>query len=91
MHLMNSEKSLGLGMGNISTKAIETVNEVKRKEKLSVDYDDTHFLQKMFSNNDNEIKNLEEPIKTPQSKIVKKEETDLLSKKMGAHKSNSVI
>ena len=48
MHLMNSDKSLGLGMGSISKSAIETEDEVRKKEKFnnkqSVDYDDTDFL-----------------------------------------------
>ena len=51
----------------------------------------------MFSNGDKEIKNLEiekkdeEPPKTPSIVKNSREETDLLSKKMGAHKGNSVI
>lgn len=63
MQLMNSDKSLGLGIGSISKNALETEEEVRKKEKFnnkqSVDYDDTNFLQKMFSNGDNEIKNIE--------------------------------
>ena len=63
MHLMNSDKSLGLGMGHSTSKnVLETEEEVRKKEKFnkqSVDYDDTDFLQKMFSNGDNEIKNIE--------------------------------
>jgi len=52
----------------------------------------------MFSNGDKEIKNIEnetkanpeaKKIKTPS--ISKGPQEDLLSKKMGAHKSNSVI
>lgn len=100
MHLMNSDKSLGLGMGSISKTALETEEEIRKKEKFtnkqSVDYDDTDFLQKMFSNGDKEIKNLEVEKKTPAiektPKIVKNpSEEDLLSKKMGAHKGPSVI
>lgn len=101
-------------MGNsISKSKLETEEEVRKKEKFnkqSVDYDDTDFLQKMFSNGDNEIKNIEgEKLKlsdpeefkkkqrviasTPQATIVKRpnDENDLLSKKIGAHKGNSVI
>ena len=62
MHLMNSDKSLGLGMGSsVSKTVLETEEELRKKEnfnKQSVDYDDTDFLQKMFSNGDNEIKNI---------------------------------
>ena len=61
MQLMNSDKQLGLGMGSISKNALETEEENRSKEKYikqSVDYDDTDFLQKMFSNGDNEIKNI---------------------------------
>ena len=63
MQLMNSDKQLGLGMGSISKNALETEEENRSKEKYikqSVDYDDTDFLQKMFSNGDNEIKNIEQ-------------------------------
>ena len=47
---------------SISKTALETDEELRKKEKFnkqSVDYDDTDFLQKMFSNGDNEIKNIE--------------------------------
>ena len=63
-----------------------------------MDYDDTDFLQKMFSNGDKEIKNIENETKAnPEEKKIKTHsiskgpQEDLLSKKMGAHKSNSVI
>jgi hypothetical protein len=63
MQLMNSDKSLGLGMGSISKNGLENEEEQPRKKekysKKSVDYDDTDFLQKMFSNGDAEIKNIE--------------------------------
>ena len=35
MHLMNSDKSLGLGMGSISKTALETEEEVRKKEKFT--------------------------------------------------------
>ena len=36
MHLMNSDKSLGLGMGaSISKTAIETEEDIRKKEKFS--------------------------------------------------------
>jgi len=36
MHLMNSDKSLGLGMGaSISKNALETEEEVRKKDKFS--------------------------------------------------------
>ena len=63
MQLMNSDKQLVLGMGSISKNAMETEEENRSKEKYikqSVDYDDTDFLYKMFSNGDNEIKNIEQ-------------------------------
>jgi hypothetical protein len=64
MQLMNSDKQLGLGINSISKNALETEEDLARpsKEKFnkqSVDYDDTDFLQKMFSNGDNEIKIIE--------------------------------
>ena len=74
MQLMNSEKSLGLGL-NYAEKGIAGVDKMptmdkppnrslskeqrlasKHVEKQSVDYDDTEFLQKMFSNKDADIK-----------------------------------
>lgn len=62
MQLMNSEKSLGLGIGGISKNNLDTEEDLIKKDKFnnkpSVDYDDTDFLQKMFSNGDNEIKNI---------------------------------
>ena len=85
MQLMNSEKSLTLGIGGISKNALESEEEfAKNVNKKSVDYDDTDFLQKMFSNGDNEIKDVEPPKKNP-------EVNELLSKKMGAHENNSLI
>jgi hypothetical protein len=52
-------------------------------ENKTVEYDESEFLQKMFSNGDNEIKNIEP---TPKPKI-----SDLLSKKMGAHQDDTLI
>jgi hypothetical protein len=71
MQLMNSDKQLGLGMGSISKNALETEEDLvrppKKNNKQSVDYDDTDFLQKMFSNGDNEIKIIETEPKTDEN------------------------
>ena len=60
MQLMNSEKSLGLGlnMPKNGTPEKEAKQAKKVVEKKSVDYDDTEFLEKMFSNADPDIRNL---------------------------------
>ena len=61
MQLMNSEKSLGLGLnmpknGTPEKEAKQPARKVV--DKKSVDYDDTEFLEKMFSNADPDIRNL---------------------------------